>query len=540
VTLSVGRATVLIVTLVIVATWPFVLTLGTHVSDLGDPLLNSWALAWVARALVVSPSTVFDGNIFFPESATLAYSEPMIVPALIVAPLLWAGGDPILAHNVLVLIGYAGSGVAMFVLVRHLTGHGGAALVAGVMFALYPYRAESFAKVQMQMTMFWPLALWCLHRSAEAIGTPAGRRWTAGLGMTLALQAYSGLYVFAYGLVTAAVVGIFLVVKQSRGGRGQLVGSMAVSLVICGVLLLPLAAAFSTSSARVGARTLENTRPYSAESRDFLRPHPEMRLWGSDSSPGPSERRLFPGYVPIATGVVGAVLGGPVAVAYAGAAGVDVFLALGANTPVFEWLFHHVTPMQAFRVPARFGLLLGMALSILTGLAVARVLRARSPVTTSWAVALLVAGMFAEDWMRPPIVYSPGDPQPAVYTWLAAQERGAVCEWPLGQLHGRPGPQDPTYMYYSTRHWQPLVNGYSGFAPPSYEALLVELQTFPDAASIAALRGRDVRYLLVHERYYLRGRFDDDVAILKADGDLRWVQTFSWTDGTRSDAFIVK
>lgn len=537
--ISLLRAAVVITTLVVIATWPFVLTLPTHVSDFGDPLLNSWALAWVARTLVTAPSAVFDANIFFPETTTLTYSEPMLVPALLVGPVLWAGGDPILAHNLLVLIGYAGSGVAMFVLVRSLTGHAGAALVAGVMFAVYPYRAEAFAKVQMQMTMFWPMALWCLHRVATASTSAAVWRWSVGCGLALAAQAYSGVYVFAYGLVTMVVVGAVLLLTRPRSRRGSVAAGMVLALMVAGVLVVPLARAFVESSARVGERTLDSTRPYSAEGRDFLRAHPELRIWGDDGSPGPSERRLFPGYVTLSVGAAGALLGGPTGVAYAAAGLVDGFLARGANTRTFEWLFDHVGPMRAFRVPARFGLLLGLALSILSGLALARLLRSRSPAVASAAVAVIVAGVTAEGWMRPPIVYSLGESRPAVYEWLAGQMRGAVCEYPIGQIHGRPGPQDPTYMYYSTRHWQPLVNGYSGFTPPSYEALVGELQAFPAPSAIVALRARQVRYLLVHERYYLRGSFDDDVSRLREMAGLQWVRTFTWEDGSRSDAFVL-
>ena len=31
---------------------------------------------------------------------------------------------------------------------------------------------------------------------------------------------------------------------------------------------------------------------------------------------------------------------------------------------------------------------------------------------------------------------------------------------------------EPVYMYFSTFHWHKLVNGYSGFSPPSYARLL--------------------------------------------------------------------
>ncbi len=62
---------------------------------------------------------------------------------------------------------------------------------------------------------------------------------------------------------------------------------------------------------------------------------------------------------------------------------------------------------------------------------------------------------------------------------------------------GLAGPE-PLYSYLSTFHWQPLVNGYSGFYPPSYLARLDDVAGFPDQPSIRRLRSDGVRYLVVH------------------------------------------
>src|SRR5439155_21522247 len=63
----------------------------TNVPDLGDPLFSMWRLAWVAHQLPLDPRHLFDANIFHPAMRTLAYSDAMIVPALIGAPALWLG-----------------------------------------------------------------------------------------------------------------------------------------------------------------------------------------------------------------------------------------------------------------------------------------------------------------------------------------------------------------------------------------------------------------------------------------------------------------
>ena len=71
-------------------TWPLVTDLGgLSRNDNADTMLNEWAIAWVAHALASDPLHLFDGNIFHPSDSTLAYSEPLIVPALLGAPLLW-------------------------------------------------------------------------------------------------------------------------------------------------------------------------------------------------------------------------------------------------------------------------------------------------------------------------------------------------------------------------------------------------------------------------------------------------------------------
>ena len=48
--------------------------------------LNEWIMAWVVHQLPRDPLQLFDANIFYPAKDTLAFSEPLIVPALLAAP----------------------------------------------------------------------------------------------------------------------------------------------------------------------------------------------------------------------------------------------------------------------------------------------------------------------------------------------------------------------------------------------------------------------------------------------------------------------
>ena len=190
-------------------TWPQVRHLDS-VPDIGDPLFSIWRIAWVSHQIVRDPLRLFDGNMFYPERLTLTYSDSVIVPALMSAPLFWIGVHPVLIYNLLLLSGFVLSGVTMFLLVRALTGRIDAGVIAGALFALYPYRYEHYPHLELEMTMWMPLCLWALHR------TFARGMLRDGLatGLTFALQMLSSLY---YGL--------FLAVYLSTGRWCALAGA---------------------------------------------------------------------------------------------------------------------------------------------------------------------------------------------------------------------------------------------------------------------------------------------------------------------------
>jgi hypothetical protein len=53
-------------------------------------------------------------------------------------------------------------------------------------------------------------------------------------------------------------------------------------------------------------------------------------------------------------------------------------------------------------------------------------------------------------------------------------------------------------MLGSTRHWKPIINGYSGFIPESYRERMEPLMGFPDDRSLETLRAAKVTHVIVH------------------------------------------
>jgi hypothetical protein len=187
-----------------------------------------------------------------------------------------------------------------------------------------------------------------------------------------------------------------------------------------------------------------------------------------------------------------------------------------ASSSLYSLFYALVPGYDAVRAPARFAMLVMCTLALLAGLGVAALQRTRRGrlVAAATTVAILV-----ESAAIPlPIDQNPVDyrtrglaPLPAsvamappVYDFVSTLPPSAVLvELPLGEPAF-----DVRYMFYSTRHWRALVNGYSGGAPASYEDLdfaLQEALTRPDRAW-QAVRETGASHAIVHERLYAGDR----------------------------------
>src|SRR3954468_2867949 len=194
-------AALLCAALAIIHTWPLATAPGTlSRNDNGDAQLNEWIMAWVAHQLPRAPSQLFNANIFFPARHTLAFSEPLIVPALLGAPVAWAGGSPVLVMNLMVLAGFALTAFAGFALLYRWTGDRIAGLLAGSTFAFNTHTLTRLAHVQGLHLYGLPLALLATDRLLSAPRI----RDALWLAVWMATMAYTSGYLLVFGAVMIA------------------------------------------------------------------------------------------------------------------------------------------------------------------------------------------------------------------------------------------------------------------------------------------------------------------------------------------------
>jgi hypothetical protein len=496
-----GGVSLLFVLLTAIMTWPQVRVLDTHAFDHHDVFFNLWRLRWIAHALWTSPADLFHGNIFAPERGVLAYSDAMLVEGALAAPLLWAGLPPVLVHNLVLLGPIVASGVGIFVLARHLTGSAGAAIVAGVIFAFAPYRFEHYMHMELQWTVWTPWAFWALQRILET----GSVRFGLLAGLFLALQMASSVYYGVFLFILLGTVALLQLItlrgpRLMRSVRACAIGGL-LAASLSAVYSLPYAAA----SARVGTRTMDEAATFSARPGDYRSATPGNVFYGS-RYPSEPERRLFPGLLPLLLALAGLLLVRPTVVAVAYLVGLVLAfeLSLGAYGLLYPVLYEYTGVFRALRAPARASVFCLLFLGVLAAQGTAALTATMSMRARRAAAALACVIVLLEYRVVPlPLVPYPNE-SPPLYMFLARLPPGVVAEFPMPEPNSPPH-HDARFAYLSTFHWKRLVNGYSGFYPPSYLRRLVRLAAFPDEASVASLRREKVRYVVVHADGYPEG-----------------------------------
>ncbi len=98
---------------------------------------------------------------------------------------------------------------------------------------------------------------------------------------------------------------------------------------------------------------------------------------------------------------------------------------------------------------------------------------------------------------RAPLPFRLFDGIPPVYDVLRTEPGAVVVEMPMYEPRAVFG--GAMYMLNSTRHWKPLVNGYSGFLPDSYGQIWADLRRFPGVDALEAMHRRGITHVVVHE-----------------------------------------
>lgn len=265
--------------------------------DAGDPVLSAWALWWNAHHIPFVGAW-WDGLAFYPEHGSLAFSDHRVGLGLIASPILWLGGGPILAHNVVFLLSFPLCAIAAHLLARDLTGSDLAGLIAGLTFGFNPYRMDHLPHLELLTAWWLPIVLLALHRYLR----DGHVRWLVLFAVSLALQGLSGGYYFFFAVPLLAAWILWFVRPVGRMLPVVLAWATAV------ILLLPALLGYRHFLGRLDLRReYQEIRLFSADMTGLLSPSPLIALWHSVPALQRQEGDIFAGVFAIAL-VAGGVL----------------------------------------------------------------------------------------------------------------------------------------------------------------------------------------------------------------------------------------
>jgi hypothetical protein len=486
--------------LFMVMSWPLVLDLaGSGVTDRPDGRLNAWILAWDAHALLRAPARLFQAPIFHPLPDALAFSENLLLPAILAAPATLLGG-PVLGYNLVLLLSTVVSGLGAQLLVRRASGDRLAAFVAGAFFAVGSHRWIRMAHLHAEVTLFLPFALLALDRFWQ--------RRTLGrallVGVFLALQGLSSVYL---GAITALALLAAVALAVVAGLRVRDAARLLAGIALAGVLMAPVARPYFRMRSFQGMEwTLRDVATYATTLQSYAASG--TRLYGGLTQrhvdPERVQDTLFPGLTVLVLGLAGLASAPPRyrAVAVLASAAAVVF-SLGPETALYRALHESLVLVRGVRALSRFSLVPVLSLCVLAGFALAG----------RWRLALLALLAFLVESGNVPIRYAPAPHTSAVARWLAGKE-GAVADLPLGA-------RDTEVMLDGIAHFRPLVNGDSGFMPRPYTRAMELLEPPPTEEAARLLRAIGVRHVVVRmdTGWPERARFGEERIVEVPAGD---------------------
>jgi hypothetical protein len=484
-------------------------------SYVGDARAFIWVLAWDNHA-VLSRVPLFDANKLYPLHDALAYGEHLFGISLFTLPIYALTHNPVLAYNIVWLLAYLFSALAVHALAFRYTRDHLASLAAGMAFTFCFFRFHHGHGHLNLIWCFWiPLVFLAIDWWTESPSWPR----LLLIVVIVVLQALAAWYEAVLITIAGLLFLLWLVAVERRRVRlGVALAHGTVALIGAFACVWPFARHYfilhqeppsyaAGSSADLIGWFMPPANTFAGQ---WLLAHGvngPRTIWG--------ELTVYLGWTTVALAAAGAI----VALRtrdrtlaqtrfFIALAAIAAVLALGPTpgevaTGVYGWspygALSHVPGISLFRIPARYTQLINLALAVLVAVACGAVHRRFGHAGRLVSVAAIVL-LLAESYV---VNFPGGQPQPypipQVYRQLATLPPAPVLALP-DYANTATWFDEADYQYWSTAHWYPMVNGDSREWPSEFLTLTTRLKTFPDHDAAVAMRQSGIAYVVVHGR----------------------------------------
>jgi hypothetical protein len=499
--------------------------------EFDDTRLNTWILAWSQHALLTPGVGLFNANAFYPAPAALAGSEHLLGQAILALPLQAFTDNAVFIYGSMLVASYAVLGFSTAFCVRWLVDSRAIALLASLVAMAMPWRAAELSHLQLLWACWFPL-IFCL--SLRLLLRQGSWRDSAVLSVVLTLQLLSSYYLAYMITFTLGMTALVVLVRQGIDGPSfaKLAPAALVPYGILGAVSIPYLSRASRGEILV---TLDPDRPMAGDhlgnAINLLFPRLET-FWQANISHEPTF--LIPASILGLALLAGGWLRRQkietttqeserllrIRMAFWAlflVCTLSLIMMLGSHIEIngrffrlpAYWASSFLPGFSNLRAPHRWAIVIGTSAPLLAALGAYGIMRSWRIATppmqhpTRWFVAVLLTLMVGLNipWQKIPAVAAFEDSPHRIdlYEKLAELPFGPVLEipWHLNSL--RRNSEDTRYMLASTRHWRPILNGFTAHLPPSFFLLNRISQDLPEPPAVKRLTQlTDLRWVVVH------------------------------------------
>lgn len=532
---QVGKISLLYLLFTFLLTFPLALQL--HNSMFGYPSDNfttTWYM-WVLKQTGGLPLGELITNLVRHPLGENLGSFPWEVFALAPFLLLTYVFNEVVAFNLLTLLGFVSSALAMYLLIFYLIKDREIAFLAGLIYGFAPYHFwQGFVHFNLGLTYTLPVYVLALLNFDRWRDLKSSLLLAVIFGFTAFTSFYYGFFVLILS------VGYFLgqivvsLIRRKQYFSKAFFKSGLLTVAIMTLLLLPLWLLFNRQQGgtqRIPVRPLNDLLSLSARPWDLVLPAPNHPFWGQWASDllktirGFSndfktvsaflpERVLYVGITVLLTTLigVGAILWKKRFRAWLLVLGVTLFVMVLFAAPPYIvvggqmvklptfWLYPQL-PM--FRVYARLGILVLLVLVLLMSLGLKVLLEKKRG--KNWILVIIGTLVFIEflpfGWGQTTSLQTP-----AVYQWLKVQPDGVVVEYPVEY-------DNANGLIWQRYHGKRLYNAISH---DEVIPLRTQLADLHNPGTWLKLKGLGVDYVVFHTKslYEQPSPFEDRNAII--------------------------
>lgn len=411
-------------------------------------------------------------------------------------------GAPV-AYSIFTIAGFLASGLAMFLLLRKLTGSAGVALVFGWAFAFFPFSVAQGHNPQFVHTWVFVLLAWRVLVVAEKPNIRNGL--LAGAAAVLASW-WTVYFILLAGVCYVLLSGALLFIGPRRATFGDRLRAHAAGLIVLGPFLTALLVLANLDPLSTGSHTsnLTELHIFAARPLEYLAPTADNPILGGWTESYLAART--PLYVGVSVLVLSLVALGlalrrrssdplsGVIVAFAFVALIAFLFTLRPIVSIGEhdiwmpsYLTYQVSP--TWRIYVRFVIVIMLALCVMAAVGLHWVSR-RSPRLRVIAVAVAAIIVPLDLWAKPESASWP-IAAPAIYSALEHRPPGGVADYPIRQVD---------FSFYSDvfaqhYHGRPILGGFARGSIGHQRALRLGRLDDPDTAG--RLRALEIGYVVI-------------------------------------------